>query len=119
MSTKQGLGTQINLDANVKQMQTAVEVANMLGFTAELVVDPSYPYEVSPEIAALIPEEIDSVDEEGNKIPRVYKKNGMVVCFRNEITAAYVFGDKELCFDDDNERSKLEAVVGHFRLKPT
>ena len=108
-ATNQGFGTQINLDANFKQIQTIVEVAKVLGFMAELVVDPSYPYEVSNEIAALIPEEIDSVDKDGNKIPRIYKGD-TVVLFRNEVTAAYIFGDKE--------NPLLEAVVGRFRLKP-
>ena len=106
--TDQGFGTQINLKMNYKQIQTAVEVAKSLGFMAEMVTDPSYPYEVPKETAKLIPIELDSVDKNGVKIPRIYKKD-TVVLFRVEETAGYVFGDK----DDP----MLGAVMGKFGLK--
>lgn len=100
--TSQGFGTQINLDANFKQMKTAVEVATMLKFTASLVTDPTYPYEMTNEAASLIPEELDT-------LPRIYKGD-KVVMFREEVTAAYVFGDKN--------DPMFETVMGRFRLKP-
>ena len=101
-ATTQGFGTQINLNANFKQMKTIVEVSNSLGFVAELVTDTSYPYELPTEAANLIPESTDT-------LPRIYK-GATTVLFRNEITAAYVFGDKN--------DSMLEAVIGRFNLKP-
>jgi len=101
-ATKQGFGTQINLDANFKQMETAVKVAKMMGFVAELVTDPTYPYEVDAEIAELIPEELDT-------LPRIFK-GSKVIMFREEVTTAFIFGDKN--------DPMLEAVMGRFRLKP-
>ncbi len=100
-ATSQGFGTQINLDANFKRMVTVVDVAELLGFVADLVTDTSYPYELPTEAANLIPESIDT-------LPRIYK-GATTVLFRKEITAAYVFGDKNDLM--------LEAVVGRFSLK--
>ena len=100
--TSQGFGTQINLNANFAQMKTAVAVAKSLEYVAELVTDTSYPYELSTEAANLIPESTDT-------LPRI-PKGATTVLFRKEITAAYVFGDKNDLM--------LEAVMGRFGLKP-
>jgi peptidyl-tRNA hydrolase len=64
-TTKQGFGTQINLDANYEQMKHVVELAERLGFVAEMVHDPEYPI-----------------------------KDGEVTHVLPMDTAAYVFGDK-------------------------
>ena len=42
-TTKQGFGTQINLDANYEQMKYVIDLAKRVGFVAEMVHDPEYP----------------------------------------------------------------------------
>lgn len=101
-ATTQGFGTQINLKAPTRDFQRIVDVASKLGFHADLVYDPTYPYMVSQEIFSLLPEAIHTA-------PPVFKGD-TVVCFRREMTAAYVFGDKY--------NGILETIVGGYPLHP-
>ena len=100
-SCNQGFGTQINLKAPWIQVLDAVAKAQAQGFKADFITDPTYPYEVDLEIAYLI-------DYKTHSQPWIDKGNGRVICFREEQTAAYIFGMK----------SKLESLVGMFPLHP-
>lgn len=99
-----GFGTTITLDVNgLKDMAAVVDAANELGFLAGLVEDPTYPYIVDSEVFPFITSETHTQD------PIFLPTNGpggQVLCFRKELTTAYVFGDK----------TKLEVLLKRFRL---
>lgn len=97
-STPLGFGTTITLSANLSQIESAIMVAQALGHPAGITVDPSYPYIVDREYAALISHPED--------YPPIPTGGGKMVCFREETTAAYVFGMK-----DD-----LRPILGNFPL---
>lgn len=99
-STPSGFGTTITLHVNYHELRAAVKVAKALGFRAGETYDPSYPYETTHEIARLI--------QHPEEFPPVPRGNGTVVCFRRELTAGYVFGDKD----------ELRPVLGNFPLMP-
>lgn len=82
-----GFGTTITKTGTLKEIQTAVAIVQSLGHPAALVVDPSYPYVLHREYADLIvhPEEY----------PPVPIGDGMMRCFRSEVTAAYAFGFRD------------------------
>lgn len=97
-----GFGTTITLDVpNLRDMGAVVDAANELGFRAGAVVDPSYPFIIDREIFDLLPEETHT------EAP-VFLPENKVVCFRREVTTAYVFGDK----------GPLEVLLKRFRLLP-
>ncbi len=100
--TPQGFGTQINLKVPAREFQYLVDIASKMGFPSELVYDPTYPYMVSREMFSLIPEATHTA-------PPLFKGD-TVVCFRKEMTAAYVFGDKN--------NGLLNAIVGSYPLHP-
>jgi len=107
--TDQGFGTVLVLEVNETQMNSAVKIAEMLGFVSGIIHDPSYPYIVDKEVSDQIPMENDAVDKNGNKIPRFFK-NDSVVIHRPENTCSFIFGNK----DDPI----LQAVVNNFGLYP-
>ncbi len=100
-----GFGTTIALgDKNQLDFKTigaVVEAAKKLGFVADLVVDPTYPYLVDYELVGLIDPSVHTMDPVSG--PPGYK-----VCFRKEVTTAYVFGDKE----------PLKVLLRSFGLYP-
>jgi hypothetical protein len=100
-STSQGFGTQINLKAPWAEVLTTLDKARANNFVADLVIDPTYPYVVNSEIVTLI-------DNKLHTQPPVDLENGSFLCFRSEVTAAYIFGLK----------SHLEPLVGCFELHP-
>jgi peptidyl-tRNA hydrolase len=100
-STDQGFGTQINLKASWADAVDAHTRAKQLGVMTEMVLDPTYPYIVDSEVAALIDPKHHSVDP-------IVIDNGKVVCHRAEYTAIYFFGMK----------SDLKQFVGEFPLHP-
>lgn len=102
-STSQGFGTVLVLAVNETQMRTAVKVAQLCQFTADVINDPTYPYRVDKELVPLI-------DPALHTAPLVPGRDGMTACFRSEDTCAYIFGDKN--------DPMLEAVVGRFPLHP-
>lgn len=99
-STDQGFGTTITLSASLPEIETAVKFAPVLGsaISADISIDPTYPYIVDSEMAKLIDH------PEGH--PPVRMRDGRYVCFREEITAGYVFGRK----------SDLVPLLGKFPL---
>ena len=100
-STSQGFGTQINLKGDWTDIVDTVASAKLAGFSAELVVDPTYPYFVDSEI-------VDLLDPTIHTQSPIKLENGKFLCFRREATAAYIFGYK----------STLESIVGSFGLHP-
>lgn len=87
-----GFGTTIALgDKNqldLATVQAVIAAAKKLGFVADVVVDPTYPYLVDYELAKLI-------DEKVHTMPPVSGPPGFKVCFREEVTTAYLLGDKD------------------------
>lgn len=100
-----GFGTAIALgDKNqidLKTLNAVIDAAQKLGFVADVVVDPTYPYLVDKEIAGLL-------DPTIHTIAPVNGPAGQMLCFRREITTAYVFGDKE----------PLKVLLRSFGLYP-
>lgn len=104
--TKQGFGTVLVLGCDKANLDTVIEAARINGFAASKVIDPTYPYRVdSAEIANLIPTTVDTVPRTLNADPKA-----PVTLFREEITCAFVFGDKE----------EIEAlnILSHLKLHP-
>jgi hypothetical protein len=88
-ATPQGFGTQINLKGAWDDVIYAVnETDDDNKVVSELITDPTYPYIVDSEVVNLI-------DPAAHSIPPVLLSNGMYLCHRQEVTAAYIFGRKE------------------------
>lgn len=100
-ATPYGFGTQINLKGNWPDVINTVAAWCEAGGKGELVIDPTYPYIVDSEIVELI-----SINN--HSMEPVPLGNGKVLCHRNEVTAAYVFGYKK----------DLEPYVGKYPLHP-
>lgn len=100
-----GFGTTIALGAqnqmDLKTVSAVVDAAKELGFIADLVVDPTYPYLVDVELSKLIDPKVNTMDP-------VPGPRGYMVHFREEVTTAYVFGDK----------TALKLLMGQFGLAP-
>ena len=101
-STPQGFGTVLVLGVNQDAMRVAVGVAGQLGYISGIVTDPTYPYIVGNEEAALISKDHDSAD-------RIYKPDSTVL-FRREDTCGYIFMDK-------NDATG-QKIVSDFNLHP-
>lgn len=100
--TCQGFGTVLTLAVNEVQMRTAVDVANNLGFTAEVIHDPTYPILIPIELGQALSE------MDNHSVFQVGEHNNYLTIPLD--TCAYVFGDKN--------DPMLEAVVGRFPLHP-
>lgn len=87
VNSANGFGTTITLSGSLMEIETAVAMAQSMGHPASISVDPSYPYLLHREYANLI--------THPEKYPPVSIGNGMMMCFREEITAAYIFGFKD------------------------
>lgn len=98
--TTQGFGTVLVLSVNGNQLKTAINDAFTLGFPAQVITDPTYPYRTSKEIAALIPSSIDTSDRTVS--------GDQVTLYRSEITCGYIFGSKD----------ELKDILGDFPLHP-
>jgi peptidyl-tRNA hydrolase len=102
-STPQGFGTQFNLKANDWFMDIInLELfANEHGYPFDRIIDPTYPFEVSEEVLHLLsPEFKENAVKKGNKY----------LCFREEETAAYIFGRKS--------DLKLQQALKPFKRHP-
>lgn len=95
-----GFGTTITLSVTKRELQTAVKIAQMMSFPASECRDPTYPYVIHREYADLIMHPEDHPPER--------LENDMMLCFRSEVTAAYVFGRK----------GDLQPILKHFPLMP-
>lgn len=96
-----GFGTTIALSVNYRELTTAVQIAKTFStLRAGETVDPTYPYILHKEYADLI--------RHTDEYPPSPLSNGMMMCLREEVTAAYIFGDK----------SETKMIVGNFSLMP-
>ena len=100
-ATPFGFGTQINLKGEWSEVVDTVAAWCEAGGAGELIVDPTYPYIVDSEIVTLI-------NPQNHTMEPTPLENGKVLCHRNEVTAAYLFGYKE----------ELEPFVGKYPLHP-
>jgi len=100
-STPQGFGTQINLKGNWEEVVATVASYAESGGIAELVIDPTYPYIVDSEIVGLI-------NFDNHTMSPKDLGDGRWLCYRKEVTAAYLFGYKD----------ELEPYVGKYPLHP-
>lgn len=98
-----GFGTTIALSVNLTQLQTVYNLGSRLGFETGLAWDPSYPYDVTAEVAKLI----ERVEAYPLEYPPIYKGD-RATCFRREVAAGYIFGRK-----DD-----LRPLLQNFPLMP-
>ena len=102
--TTQGFGTVLTLAVNEEQMRSAVKVAKAVGFTAEIIHDPSYPMLIPTDLGKIlytIHNEAGSTFEVGENF------NYLTV---HMDTCAYIFGDKN--------DPLLASIVGRFPLHP-
>lgn len=103
--TTQGFGTVLVLGCkmtDIAEIDSKVfDIRHELQF--DKVVDPTYPYIVNSEIK-------DLIDSDRHTMDPHELESGDYVCFREEITCAYLFGDK-------NSES-IQNLVGHLKLHP-
>jgi hypothetical protein len=99
-----GFGTTIALGKDnqlpLVTVEAVIKAAKKLGFVADLVIDPTYPYYVDAELMPLIDKSVHTLEP--------VRVNGGFMCFRNEVTTAYVFGDK----------AELGVLLTRFGLAP-
>ena len=89
-STPQGFGTAIVLGATLEQIELITNVAHAKGFYTEQVIDPDYAITISAEILPFLRQ-----DMKGIKIEQSEKDPTKYIIHRQEITCAYIFGNKE------------------------
>jgi peptidyl-tRNA hydrolase len=101
-STKQGFGTKLTLACpDAATLDKVVAAARKLGFPARVITDPTYPYLVPAELASLIHPDTHVLDPHPGP-------PGQMVCYREEQTCAYVFGEKD----------EVGLLLGRFNLLP-
>lgn len=91
--------TTIILSADLKQIDTAVNIAKKIGLVADLVVDPSYPFLIDKEITSFVSNDV---------IITSSIMNGQVLALRNEITCGYILG-----YADD---PCFRSLIANFNL---
>ena len=89
-STAQGFGTAIVLCGNLLQITEATLKAHNQGFPTGNIVDPDYAITISAEIVPFLSKEL-----KGIKVEQSEKDPNKFVIHRQEITCAYIFGNKE------------------------
>lgn len=99
--TDQGFGTVLVLGCSLVDIES-VSIKNSSYFSG-VVVDPTYPYIVNNEIVPFISDRVHTMQP----MPCA---DGTSVCFRCEVTCAYLFGSKN---DAD-----VQSAVGHLSLHP-
>jgi len=103
-ATPQGFGTTIVLQATWLDVITTINNLNMFGdIHVGVSTDPTYPYVVPNEVAALIPADVDTM-------PRHPGAPGQMVMYRCEDTCAWTFGMKDNPY--------LRMALDKFSLHP-
>lgn len=77
-------GTTVVLAVTAEQLSFAIEKAEKADVPCGLVCDETYPFVTDREIAKLIPQDKQSA-------AAIYKEDGKVVMFRQEVTCGYIF----------------------------
>lgn len=97
-----GFGTQFNLKAaDWDDVYVLEEWADSNDYPNAMIVDPTYPFEVTEEIFNLL--DRDQVEVHA-------KRNGKYICYREEYTAYYIFGRR-------SDR-KLSEALKPFKRHP-
>lgn len=78
--------TNITLDAHTRQIDAIIETAQQLGYVADKVVDPTYPFFVDVETAKYLDDKCTVIWDVIN--------DGKVLVTRNQITFGWILGDK-------------------------
>jgi len=106
-TTCQGFGTVLVLGCDLVEIENVdlnivtAKLQNQVVF--DYLHDPTYPYIVNLEVKDLIDRDFHTEDPHE-------LESGDFVCFRNEVTCAYLFADK------NSETTK--KLVGHLKLHP-
>lgn len=97
-----GFGTQVCLTSDdfESTFDDLEDWAGQYQFTFGSIIDPTYPFEVSPEVFKMLREQF--------KVGAQHR-NGRILCTRPEMTAFYVFGDR----DDPVFASKMKKFKRH------
>lgn len=97
-----GFGTTFTLAApSLRMMIDTVEAARILGFKADVVVDPTYPFQVPNEM-------VGRLDTSKLTAPTISAGRDKSLCFTEETTTAYVFGSK----------AELEVLLARYQPLP-
>ena len=94
--------TTISLSANISQINTILKMAKDLGYVADRVMDPTYPFFVDEEDVVLI----DPTKATSTPV----RVDGRALMTRPETTCAYILG-----YADDEV---FRALVGGLKLMP-
>lgn len=92
--------TVLVLSASLQQILEAKAKAREKALACDTIIDETYPYQTTSEIAALIPTTIDTA-------PR-FINGDRATLYRKEPTCAFICGTKEECKD----------ILGHLSLHP-
>jgi hypothetical protein len=75
--------TTLTMRVTLQQITVITEIAQKLGYIGHTIMDPSYPYITTKEVATAL-----------GAIPVAELSNGNVVLTRPEITCGYILGDR-------------------------
>lgn len=100
--TKQGFGTAIVLGVTKKQIVDLFNKSLKRWIMKEKIYDPDYKIRVNSEIFELLAQNYDCKTRD-YKFVVDKSEDGSVLISRNEMTCAYVFGDKEDLVDSLGE----------------
>lgn len=82
-----GFNTTLTLSANLAQIEAAIGKVRHLDAVCDILVDPTYPFFVDPEVAPFL--------EANAAMKRVGPtSNGKELFLRNELTCAWALGDR-------------------------
>lgn len=98
-----GFGTTICLACKGMDIERIVKLSQDKGHLAALVYDPTYKYSVHVELA-------ECIDRKTFTATPIFKEDGQVILFRNELTCGYVF-----IHEDHPDK---EELVGELPLHP-
>lgn len=99
-STPQGFGTVLVLGCTIMDILRCEEHVHL---NFEKVIDPTYPYIVNKEVC-------DLIDSSRHTMAPHELESGDMVCFREEVTCAYLFGDKN--------NPVTTEYIKHLKLHP-
>lgn len=104
-------GTVITLMATNRQIQDAINIAKEAKYTADLVIDPSYPFLVDAEIVPLLlSTEVKGVVEFMNgQNPPLYG-DSKVLLTRPELTCGWMLGDR----NDERFKEIVKGLPLHY-----
>jgi peptidyl-tRNA hydrolase len=81
--------TTLTVSANLRQIETAISRAKSMDVLCDILIDPTYPFFVDPEVATLL--------EANPSVTRVgpVGNSGQELFLRSELTVAWMLGDRK------------------------